>query len=1257
MDVVYPPGPAHRPDSLATPTPQYHRHSWIAMLALCSFAGIYALITGWLLYQTWVMGKAVVYGDTHAWWGLLVAVPASLLALFMLKALFFVRHSEQGRDIELTAAEQPRLFAFLHRLADEAKAPRPHRVFISAQVNAAVFYDLSLLNLVLPSRKNLVIGLGLINVLNLSEFKAVLAHEFGHFAQRSMAVGRWVYTAQQVMDALIVRRDRFDRMLRQLSNTDLRLAWVGWGLRLMVWSIRSLLETLFQGVMLAQRALSREMELQADLVAVSLTGSDALVHALYRIQAADEAWERALDFANHLFHQGRLVSDIYPVQTRILEHLERVRADPHFASPPQVPAMDAARHRVFRSELAQAPRMWRTHPHNHEREENAKRTYVPAPLDARPAWTVFDRQTELCQRVTRSLAPTAQGMPCEADECLRQLDRSFEREAFNRRYHGAYLGHAVTRAARTVAELYDSGAAPEPLNQFYPSWLEQALAQLHAHRKERYLLQCVHEGRLSPPGGMVAYRGRTWRKSKLPELMRQLQAEIDVLEGKIADHHRRCRSSHRHAAGQCGSAWQAQLHDLLSLVHYAEHTEANLRDAQGFLRNRYAVVTADGKVSRREHRQLLQAALATYQPLAQAYAQMAAVMLNGSVVAHLEARGKQRSISAFNLPEPNEENLPKWLDVIDGWVDEPCGLLADWRDAALDELLVCEARIAQATAQDNAPLPVLGKLPERYTTLLPGQERALQKKLGWWDRFQTANGLLPATLRLMAAATVLAGIFGFSAHFGDAKITMHNGLSIAVVVESAHFKQTLAPFAHATVTVALGKWPLHTRTQQGQTVDAFTADATQAFAHYVYNVASADRLVEWTAVYGDARAVPAHHAGAPRWSTTLAEILFEDPPESISLSKRSRGGSRLVLSINPGTPSEALSQLPETDRNRMLGAHARWDTADTPHLMEWLSLATQTTVGQQQLQARLADHPDDVFARRAEQDSADAEHAQVCARHIERARQRPADLDWLYLATRCHGDGDKRSALFLHMHKKNPHHAWFALAAGHVWMGRMRWSGALAALEHAGTAYPALADAVAVDMARAKRALTGEHTLLESYARRSPSLRQLMAFEKTPAYQKLAQGRLLDVLPQAQQDFGARPPYLLRLLAASDGAPSEPVDEALALQAEQGIAPGNWGASFGFALRHRQTALRDYLVSRLSDDFGRDAANLKAFAEALQAGDPAPAERSLREVGAFARGQAYVAGIVYLGKRAPRAWREFAQTLLFANERPYFQAP
>src|SRR5262245_22280081 len=373
MDQVYPAGPAAVPENLTRPTRSYRLHAWLAMGGLLLFVASYFALAGWFSWTAWRLLSATFSGgDGGGLASLAIGVGCAFLAVFMLKALVFVRHRYEIDDIEIKASEQPQLFAFLNRLADEARAPRPHRVFLSPRVNAAVSYDLSIVNLLLPSRKNLEIGLGLVNALTLGEMKAVLAHEFGHFAQRSMAVGRWVYIAQQIAGHVIARRDALDGFLRGLSRVDIRFAWVGWILSVTVWSIRSVMETVFRLVVLAQRALGREMEFQADLVAVSLTGSDALVHALHKLHAADEAWDRALGFVGAEAHEGRGVTDIFALQTQIMQRLRSILDDPQYDDVKPVPDVRPGEHRLFTKGVAQAPRMWSTHPTNAEREDNAK---------------------------------------------------------------------------------------------------------------------------------------------------------------------------------------------------------------------------------------------------------------------------------------------------------------------------------------------------------------------------------------------------------------------------------------------------------------------------------------------------------------------------------------------------------------------------------------------------------------------------------------------------------------------------------------------------------------------------------------------------------------------------------------------------------------------------------------------------------------------------------------------------------------------
>src|SRR5207302_10138521 len=129
-------------------------------------------------------------------------------------------------------------------------APEPARIVVSPEVNAGVFYACTFWGLFFPAPKNLHIGLGLVNCLNLVEFKAVLAHEFGHFSQRSMRLGTYVYTANRIIREIIFGRDWLDESLKVLTPVLKSIRWVLGGL--------------FRVINFAQASLLRQMAFQAD---------------------------------------------------------------------------------------------------------------------------------------------------------------------------------------------------------------------------------------------------------------------------------------------------------------------------------------------------------------------------------------------------------------------------------------------------------------------------------------------------------------------------------------------------------------------------------------------------------------------------------------------------------------------------------------------------------------------------------------------------------------------------------------------------------------------------------------------------------------------------------------------------------------------------------------------------------------------------------------------------------------------------------
>jgi Zn-dependent protease with chaperone function len=1250
--------------ALPQPSTAYKRRVWLAVAGLLAFIALYFVLAGWFLYTAYRM---TIGADSIAVEGGFIAFCALFLAVMMLKPLFFVKHGGTDGSIEITEEQQPRLFAFLHALADTAEAPRPHRVFLAANVNAGVFYDLSALNLIIPSKKNLEIGLGLVNALTLGEMRAVLAHEFGHFSQSSMAVIRWSYLAQQIAANLIARRDRLDDFLVRLSNLDIRLAWIGWMLSLIVWSIRSLVDTAFGIVALLQRALSREMEFQADLVSVSLTGSDALIHALHRLQAADDSWDRTMGLVADLHGSGKIPRDVFTLHTRIMQRMAEILSDPGYGQVPPVPADGAEEHRLFKAELAQPPRMWLTHPLNHDREDNAKRDYVRAPIDDRSAWTLFDDATSVREQMTATMMGLDAKEPVPIDESLEALDAQFSREYFATEYRGVYLGRSVVRGAAKPQSLVEPVADwRRHLDQLYPEALVKDVARLRALEKELGMLRAIHVGALTAAEGGIRHRGRVIKPRELPEAIERVERDEAGVEKRLAANDRLCRSVHLAAARELGGGWAEYLDGLLATLHYADHATSNIRDLHGVLAHTVHVSTVTRRISSAGRKRVLTAAKELYGVLADIYGGSAKVSLDIPLAQRLGNTSWAEIIGKFELGAPDEENLGDWLGVIDGWVEQAAGACGALRTEALEQLLVTEKAIASharaGTSPEPAPAP--SRVPTAYGTLLVGQERERKDTLNWWERFQIADGKVAARARVAVAATIVAAVLGFGDSVGSSTISVYNGLAVPVIVTVGENEYPLTPGGSYTEQFAtVGVHPIVARTRQGKLIDSLDARITGSFGSFVYNVAGAAPLIEWVQTYGNAEGEPDSSLGAPRWTRTSAGRVLREPPDSV---KTKDGGAivRVLSGAAELAPGGQLSFVEDSiEQLRMVEAHARWDATSSEYILSWLSLAEEISpTFTKTLAIRLRETPDDVLLLRAEQDAATgAAKDSVCARHRARAEAAPDSANYFYLAVRCVEDGAAKAQAYVEAHAHWPTNPWLAYAAGYQHVEAGQWAEAVPALELARRRLPPLAKNVAMDLARIHRLLGSDSgQVMGALVKSSEQLGYLIdletgkGLEKTPgsAYKAMMQGELEKAIQIAHDDSLVEA-NVLRLAAASDGASAEIQARALALASEAGLDNDTRWASIGLAMRTG----RDHKPYLPTDEQVPVEYLLQVmrFAERARAATDLPAaEAELVGLPPVLRGHAYSMATVILGSRAPGQWRMAAKRLLFASERPWF---
>jgi hypothetical protein len=827
----------------------------------------------------------------------------------------------------------------------------------------------------------------------------------------------------------------------------------------------------------------------------------------------------------------------------------------------------------------------------------------------------------------------------------------------------------VVRGAACVDDLL--GTPPtdwqERLEALYPESLIAEIARLRQLHQEVGQLRAIEAGFLQAAQGVVLHRGRNLRRRDLPKAIEEVQGEAHGIEQRLWAEDRLCRTVHFAAATALGADWAPYLRGLVGAVHYADHTAANLGDLRALLTHTVQTVTITRRVSKRGVQRVVESANALYDALREVYGASHGVKLDATLRQRINIGSWAELFEDFKLGQAATDNIDSWLKVIDGWVDQALGACDALRDASLETLLMTEAFLAEhiraGTSPEQAPAPSI--MPPEYDCLLIGAERPRRRGLTWWQRFQIADGILPAMARFAVAATIVGVVLGLGGGVGTGTITVYNGLATHVVFSTGTGRVQAPPRTAHEVQVDAGEsYTITARTLSGQTIDSFTVEVPKSFGSFIYNVAGATPLLAWTAVYGNVQPVPPQLLGAPRWSKAGAGILFRDPPETISTS--TGGGTVEVISaMSEWPPERQLNPLTsDSARQRMARAHARWDATSSRDISGWM-LAVQQMMSfafDTILDARLAEAPNDVVLLRMQQDRlTGTAHDSLCVVHQQRAAAAPADGDWAYLAARCLRESKDQMAAFLRGRKRWPEHPWFAYATGYGYVEAGAWQDAVSLLEEAVRRLPPISNHTGLDLARVHRVLGHDSTRIVPLLRSSPLLETMVSLETGTgwestamiAYAELARGALDDALRAARADSEVEA-RVLRLAAASDGSSPTLVRRALRLGPDAGMDLYTRWVTIALAAREGREFRA--LIKTERGASPRHTEALTRFLEAARRpGAPLAAERELRDLPLSLRGLAYSMAVVTMGTRAPSEWREEAKRLLFSFERPYFR--
>jgi Zn-dependent protease with chaperone function len=366
-------------DAPAEAPPRRRTQTLVVLLTLSLWAlfyfGLMMFCVSYTLSALW-FAHSIELNDGWAYWliaSLAPIAPALFVLTWLTQNLFTGRRIQQEAPIEINADEQPRLFEFLLQVCAETGIDLPHRVMLDYTANAAAQLEsASCWDLVRPGRRRLVIGLALVNECNVSEFKALLAHELAHFGQPGMALGGAVFRALRIGEQAVAAASPLDRRLIAWSQGTPVLAWPARLALAVLWPLRRLFAWSLVVLYRQQLALQREMEFDADLVAVRVAGSAAQARLLDRCADADARLEQTIRDLRRALTHGIFTRDLFC-------HLSACERNPG----------KTPRHDV-----------WSTHPSRRERESNLEDIEVCAEIDERPAWELFDDAETLRRRAT-----------------------------------------------------------------------------------------------------------------------------------------------------------------------------------------------------------------------------------------------------------------------------------------------------------------------------------------------------------------------------------------------------------------------------------------------------------------------------------------------------------------------------------------------------------------------------------------------------------------------------------------------------------------------------------------------------------------------------------------------------------------------------------------------------------------------------------------------------------------------------------------
>ena len=543
VESLYPANPLNIPASATAASPAFRREVKKVLAAIVLFFIVYLvlIVLSVILSVICVMLGIGLIGMLTNFIGLAAGLGiisiGILVFVFLVKFIFSVKKFDTSGSIEITEQDQPMLFAFIKKLTADTQTQFPGKIIVSPDVNACVFYNDSFKSMIFPVRKNLQIGLGLVNTLTISEFKAVMAHEFGHFSQRSMKLGSFVYNVNKVIYNMLFENKSYGSFLQRWGNLHWAIyIFVSVTVQL-VKGIQQILQKMYGFINKSYMSLSREMEFHADAVAASVSGSSHLITALQKVEVSNGCYNTVLQKADDWLKEKKVFENIYAKHNVVMVQYAK---EFNLSLQNNTPVLDNNFYKNFQQSRINIKNQWASHPTREDREANLQELNIEAAADNRPAWMLFLEPLQLQQKVTASLyesIPDEMKQQTISDQAFKER---FLADAEAYQFPAEYNGYFDNRLMNDMdfASLANTpvqtGTSAESFQSLFGEEKISLLKSIQANKQDIQLLEAIANNNIDIK--TFDYNGEKYKKDAAAGILEKLHAELKSQEEYLQLH-------------------------------------------------------------------------------------------------------------------------------------------------------------------------------------------------------------------------------------------------------------------------------------------------------------------------------------------------------------------------------------------------------------------------------------------------------------------------------------------------------------------------------------------------------------------------------------------------------------------------------------------------------------------------------------------------------------------------------------------------